>query len=102
MENQQAKKYIKIFGRIISWIFLISVLCRIFLRDYYAREDHDSVFLILFCLGIVYLILLFKFDKERFIEEVKPRVSQIKKYWPELLVFVLMGVFIFFYNRNLN
>ncbi|WP_140485580.1 hypothetical protein [Flavobacterium sp. GSA192] len=96
MENQQAKKYIKIFGRIISWIFLISVLCRIFLRDYYAREDHDSVFLILFCLGIVYLILLFKFDKERFIEEVKPRVSQIKKILARIIGICTNGGFYLF------
>ena len=100
MENQQAKKYIKIFGWIIFLsIFVISGFCRIFFRDYYSKEKEESVLLILYVLGIVYLILRFIFDKENFIEEVKPVKNQIIKRWPEILVITLM-LLLWFYSQK--
>ena len=101
MEKSQINKFIKIFGWIIFFlIFVISGLCRLFLRDYYSKGDEEFVLLILFGLGIVYLILRFIFDKERFIEEVNTIANNLKKRWPEIVVITLVFVLWYFYKRN--
>ncbi|MEY2868954.1 MAG: hypothetical protein RIR01_1421 [Bacteroidota bacterium] len=100
MDNLRIKKCVKLFGRIVFWIFLLSGLCRIFLRDYYSRENHDTVLLVLLALGVVHLILRIIYENESVIDSFKSGLYQIKKYWSEILIIVLMIVFVFFYKRN--
>ena len=96
MDNLQVKKCIKLFGRIVFWIFLLSGLCRIFLIDYYSRENHDTVLLVLLALGVVHLILRIIYDNESVVDSFKSGLDQIKKYWPEIVLVIFMLLFVFF------
>ncbi|HTG66534.1 MAG TPA: hypothetical protein VL859_09180 [Flavobacterium sp.] len=100
MENQQVKKYIKIFGRLITFIFLLSCFCRMFLRDYYSRENHDFVVLVFLGFAVVHLILRLIFDKESVVDSLKSVFYQIKKHLPELLIVGLFFLLWFMYKRS--
>lgn len=102
MRNQKENKYIKIFGRIIFFVFLLSAFSRIFFRDVYSRDTHNYVLSVLLCLAIVHFILKLKYNREGILTNIKARLIDVKRYLPEMVIIGLMLALWFFYkNQNL-
>lgn len=104
MENQKENNYIKIFGRIIFFAFLMSALCRIFFREDYSREDYSYVLNILLGLVVVHLILKLRYNlkhnRESTLINLKEGLINLKRYLPEMLIIGLMFALWFYYKRN--
>jgi hypothetical protein len=103
MENLIKKnKFIVTFGRIIYFLFLTSLLCRLFFRKEYTKEMQNDVSLILIIFFGLYTIIniwyQLKYDKENFISNTKTRLQKI---WPQLFFITSLFLIWFLYKRNL-
>ena len=103
---QKENKYIKIFGRIIFFVFLLAAFSRIVFREEYTRENHNYVLGTLLFLAIAHFVLKLIYNKEQTIYETKSRSvdvkSGLKSIWPQLLIIGLMVLLWFFYkDQNL-
>lgn len=96
-------KFIVAFGRIINFLFLTSLLCRLFFRKEYVKEMHNDVTLILMIFFGLYAIIniryQLKYNKENFISNIK---IGLQKSWPQLFFITSLLLIWFLYRRNLG
>ena len=96
-------KFIVVFGRIIYFLFLTSLLCRLFFRKEYSKEMHNDVTLLLMIFFGLYAIInisyQLKYNKENFISNIK---IGFQKSWPQLFFITSLLLIWFLYKRNLG
>jgi len=100
MDNLQVKKYFKMIGWVIAFLWLISFFVKLFFCKEYMRVINDNVAKTMLVLYGLYLFVIvgyqLKYNKENFVLALKVR---FKEMWPQLF-FLISILLLWFLNKN--